>query len=224
MPANTEESPAIGVSKARDLPTGRLEGPGGYRTPSATAVRGPESGYAASLPAPNRSFDHGSADLYGKYAATAVSGLTPAATSASVASTYQGGKVSTSANTGPLGQPRGIGFGILIFIVTLGFYSWYWVYKTEEEMKLHTGEGLGGVLGLVIWIVLHPVMAFVIPSEIGKMYKKDGQEPPMSGWTGLWLFPFGYLIIPAIVWFVKVQEALNRSWEGKTQATVPVAS
>jgi Na+/proline symporter len=132
--------------------------------------------------------------------------------------------VSTSSNTGPLGQPRGIGFGILMFIVTLGFYSWYWVYKTEEEMKLHTGEGLGGVLGLVIWIVLHPVMAFVIPSEIGKMYKKDGQEPPMSGWTGLWLFPFGYLIIPAIVWFVKVQEALNRYWEGKTQATVPVAS
>jgi Na+/proline symporter len=132
--------------------------------------------------------------------------------------------VSTSGNTGPLGQPRGIGFGILMFIVTLGFYSWYWVYKTEEEMKLHTGEGLGGVLGLVIWIVLHPVMAFVIPSEIGKMYKKDGQEPPMSGWTGVWLFPFGYLIIPAIVWFVKVQEALNRYWEGKTQATVPVAS
>jgi Na+/proline symporter len=150
--------------------------------------------------------------------------LTPGAKSASVASTYEGGQVSTSGNTGPLGQPRGIGFGILIFIVTLGFYSWYWVYKTEEEMKLHTGEGLGGVLGLVIWIVLHPVMAFVIPSEIGKMYKKDGQEQPMSGWTGLWLFPFGYLIIPAIVWFVKVQEALNRYWEGKTQAAVPAAS
>ena len=132
--------------------------------------------------------------------------------------------MSTSGNPGPLGQPRGIGFGILMFIVTLGFYSWYWVYKTEEEMKLHTGEGLGGVLGLVIWIVLHPVMAFVIPSEIGKMYKKDGQEPPMSGWTGLWLFPFGYLIIPAIVWFVKVQEALNRYWEEKTQAAVPAAS
>jgi hypothetical protein len=142
----------------------------------------------------------------------------------SFASTCEGGQVSTSGNTGPLGRPRGIGFGILIFIVTLGFYSWYWAYKTEEEMKLHTGEGLGGVLGLVIWIVLHPVMAFVIPSEIGKMYKKDGQEPPMSGWTGLWLFPFGYLIIPAIVWFVKVQEALNRYWEGKIQPAVPRAS
>ena len=36
-------------------------------------------------------------------------------------------------NTGPLGQPRGIGFAILLYIVTLGFYSWYWVYKTQEE-------------------------------------------------------------------------------------------
>jgi hypothetical protein len=55
----------------------------------------------------------------------------------------------------------------------------------------------------------------VVPSEVGKMYRKDGQEPPMSGWTGLWFFPGGILIIPAIVWFVKVQGALNRYWEGK---------
>jgi Na+/proline symporter len=121
----------------------------------------------------------------------------------------------SSANTGPLGRPRGIGFGILMYIVTLHFYSWYWVYKTEEEMGKHTGEGLGGVLGLVIWILIQPVMAFVIPSEIGKMYRKDGREPPMSGWTGLWLFPGAILIIPAIVWFVKVQGALNDYWESK---------
>jgi hypothetical protein len=122
---------------------------------------------------------------------------------------------SQSGNTGPLGRPRGIGFGILIFIITIGFYGWYWVYQTEEEMGKHTGEGIGGVLGLVIWILIQPVMGFVIPSEIGKMYRKDGQEPPVSGWTGLWLFPFGFLIIPAIVWFVKVQGALNDYWESK---------
>jgi hypothetical protein len=125
--------------------------------------------------------------------------------------------MSTLSNARPLGQPRGIGFAILMFLVTLGFYSWYWVYKTEEEMRQHTGDGLGGVLGLVIWVVLHPVMAFVIPSEIGKMYKKGGQEPPMTGWTGLWLYPFGFLIIPAIIWFVKVQGALNSYWEGKVE-------
>jgi hypothetical protein len=51
------------------------------------------------------------------------------------------------------------------------------------------------------------------------MYAKDGQQPPMTGWTGLWLFPGGILIIPAIVWFVKVQGALNRYWEAKTAPT-----
>ncbi len=112
------------------------------------------------------------------------------------------------------GLPRGIGFGILLYIVTFGLYGWYWAYKTQEEMKQHTGDGLGGVIGLVIWILIQPVSAFVIPSEIGKMYGKAGQQPPMSGWTGLWLFPGAILIIPAIVWFVKVQGALNRYWEG----------
>jgi Domain of unknown function (DUF4234) len=118
-------------------------------------------------------------------------------------------------NTGPLGRPRGTGFGILLFVITLGFYGWYWIYQTMEEMRRHTGEGIGGVLGLVVWIVVGAVMAFVTPSEVGKMYRQDGQEPPVSGWTGLWLFPFGFLIVPAIVWFVKVQGALNRYWEGK---------
>ncbi len=132
--------------------------------------------------------------------------------------------MSTSGNTGPPGHPRGIGFGILMFIVTLHFYSWYWVFKTQEEIKQHTGEGLGGVLGLVIWILLNPVEAFVIPSEVGKMYEEDGQQRPMSGWTGLWLFPGGILIIPAIVWFMKVQGALNRYWEGKASAAAASAA
>jgi drug/metabolite transporter superfamily protein YnfA len=127
-----------------------------------------------------------------------------------------------SGNTGPLGRPRGVGFAILIFIITIGIYGLYWVYKTQEEMKQHTGDGLGGVLGLVVWILVGAVSAFVIPSEIGKMYAKDGREPPVTGWTGLWLFPFGIFIIPAIVWFVKVQGSLNRYWESKSMATAPM--
>ena len=122
----------------------------------------------------------------------------------------------TAENLGPRGHRRGIGFGILLFVITLGFYGWYWVFKTQEELKQHTGDGLGGVIGLVIWILISPVSAFVIPSEIGKMYAKGGLQPPVTGWTGLWLFPFGFLIVPAIVWFVKAQGALNRYWEGTT--------
>ena len=126
--------------------------------------------------------------------------------------------MSTLGNTGPFGQPRGVGFGILMFILTLGFYGWYWAYKTQEETKQRTGEGLGGVLCLVVWIIAGFVSAFVIPSEIGKMYAKDGREPPVNGWTGLWLVPFGVFLVPAIVWFVKVQGALNRYWGAKAAA------
>jgi hypothetical protein len=129
-----------------------------------------------------------------------------------------------SGNSGPLGQPRGIGFGILLFIVTLSLYGWYWAYKTHEEMKQHTGDGLGGVLGLVVWIIISAVSAFVIPSEIGKMYQRDGRTAPVTGWTGLWLFPGIILVIPAIVWFVKVQGALNRYWESKSEAPAPAAT
>jgi hypothetical protein len=125
----------------------------------------------------------------------------------------------TTGNTGPLGQPRGVGFAILIFIVTFGIYGLYWAYKTQEEMKQRTGEGVGGVLGLVIWILINPVSAFVIPSEVGKMYARDGITPPMTGWTGLWLFPFGFLIVPGIVWFVKIQRALNDYWGGAAART-----
>ncbi len=111
-----------------------------------------------------------------------------------------------------------------MFIVTLGFYGWYWAFKTHEEMKQHTGDGLGGVLGLVIWILIAFVNAFVIPSEIGKMYERDGEEPPVNGWTGLWLGPGAILIIPAIVWYVKVQGALNRYWTEKANAQNAIAS
>jgi hypothetical protein len=121
-------------------------------------------------------------------------------------------RMEMSGNHGPLGHQRGVGFGILLYIITLSFYGWYWAFKTHEEMKQHTGDGLGGVLGLVVWILAGFISAFVIPYEVGKMYAKDGQQPPVSGWTGLWVVPFGIFIIPAIVWFVKVQGSLNRYW------------
>ena len=120
--------------------------------------------------------------------------------------------MSTVAGTAPAGHQRGIGVSILLFIVTFGFYGWYWAYKTHEETKQRTGEGLGGVLGLVVWILIGAVSAFVIPSEVGKLYSRDGQAPPVTGWTGLWLVPFGVFVVPAIIWFVKVQGALNRYW------------
>jgi hypothetical protein len=63
------------------------------------------------------------------------------------------------------------------------------------------------------------VTIFLIPSDVGKLYKADGREAPMTGWTGLWQF---LPIVGQIVWFVKVQGALNRYWDSKA-APAPTA-
>jgi len=128
--------------------------------------------------------------------------------------------VTSSRYQGPIGQPRGVLFVILLSIVTFGVYHLYWTYKVFEELKQHTGEGIGGVLALVIALIINPVNWFVLPSEIGKMYRGDGREAPMTGWTGLWvLLPiFGWF-----VWTVRVQRGLNRYWESKA-AAVPATS
>jgi hypothetical protein len=120
---------------------------------------------------------------------------------------------STARARGPVGETRSIGLSILWFVITLGFYSWYWVYKTQEEVKRYSGNGLGGVLGLVIWILIPPVTFFVVPSEVRWMYEDlDGGKSPVRGIHGLWfLLP----IIGSIIWFVQVQGALNRYWESK---------
>ena len=118
-------------------------------------------------------------------------------------------------STRPLGHPRGILFGIVLFVVTVGLYGFYWTYKTHEEVKQHSGEGVGGVVGVVIYLLVSILTPFVIPSEVGKLYRRDGQEPPVSGWTGLWiLLPLAGIF----VWFVKVQGALNRYWSSKGPA------
>ena len=119
---------------------------------------------------------------------------------------------STSAR-GPIGETRSLGMSILWFVLTIGIYSVYWVYKTQEEIKRYSGNGIGGVLGLVIWILIQPVTFFVIPSEVRYMYEDlDGGKSPVRGIYGLWiLLP----IAGPIIWWVQVQGALNRYWESK---------
>ena len=114
---------------------------------------------------------------------------------------------------GGLGNARSIGLSILWAILTLGIYTFVWTFRTHDEIKRWSGNGVGGVVGLVIYILISPVTWFVIPSEIRYMYEDlDGGESPVRGLTGLWmLLP----LVGIFVWFIKVQGALNRYWESK---------
>jgi hypothetical protein len=98
---------------------------------------------------------------------------------------------------------------ILLAIVTLGIYTWYWSFVTFDEMKKHSGDGLGGVLALVLVIFISPVIWFMAPYEVEKMLQKAGRPSRVSALTGFWiLLP----LIGPFIWFPKVQGQLNEYW------------
>jgi hypothetical protein len=78
-------------------------------------------------------------------------------------------------------------------IVTLGIYGIYWTYVNYEEMRHWRNQGVNGIVGVLLGIIL--VGTFLLPSYVGRMYKEDliekGEEPilaaqkvPITGWSG----------------------------------------
>lgn len=116
--------------------------------------------------------------------------------------------------TAPLGKVRSTGGCIGLTIITFGFYTWYWYYKTHDEMKQHSGQGIGGGLALVLAIFVGIVMPFVNSGEVGGLYERRGQARPVSAATGLWALLLGwFFFVGLIVWFVKTNGALNDYWK-----------
>jgi hypothetical protein len=111
---------------------------------------------------------------------------------------------------GPPGKARSAGLVILVAIVTFGIWTLVWSYQNGEELKQHNRTGLGGGLYLILTLVFAPITMFMLADEIDKMYTASGKQSPVTAITGLWfLLP----IIGNIVWYVKVQGALNAQWE-----------
>jgi hypothetical protein len=111
--------------------------------------------------------------------------------------------------TGPIGMQRNIGTQIALSFATLGLYGVYWAYTSHEDIRVHTGEGIGGVFGALIWVFAGFVTLFLLPIEIQRMYEADGRESPVRASTAFWALAFG------IPWFVKCQRALNAYWASK---------
>ena len=78
---------------------------------------------------------------------------------------------------------------ILLLFVTFGIYSLFWYFKTHEEMKRHSGLGMGGGLALLLAFFVGFVMPYLTSSEVGDLYERSGRSKPVSGATGLWYFP-----------------------------------
>lgn len=111
------------------------------------------------------------------------------------------------------GRERNIVWVVVFSIITLGIYSLYWTYKSFQELKDSTGEGIGGILALVIAILFYIIDMFLLASEIEKAHTANGTTSTVTALTGLWfLLP----LIGWIVWVVKVQGSLNTLWASKT--------
>ena len=114
---------------------------------------------------------------------------------------------------GSVGKIRSTWAVIGLSIITFGIYSLYYYFATHEEMKQHSGEGLGGALGLVLGLVTGGlVTVFVLPNEIGNLYARQGRPRPVSATTGLWMLLGWLILIGPLVWLVKTNGALNAYW------------
>ena len=110
---------------------------------------------------------------------------------------------------GPVGKVRDPWAVALLSIVTIGVYYVFWTYFVFTELKEHSGEGIGGAIGVVFAILVWPVNLFLLPSEIGLMYQRAGEDRPVTGVTGFWiLIP----IVGFFIWVWKVQTAMNERW------------
>jgi len=115
-------------------------------------------------------------------------------------------------NSSAIGQQRKPLTVILLTIVTCGIYGLWWYFRNFDDMKDYSGEGVGGMLGLLLAIFCGIIAVFLLPAEVGNLYEREGQDKPVSALTGLWN------LIPIIGWFIyiyKVQGGLNDFWGPK---------
>jgi hypothetical protein len=117
---------------------------------------------------------------------------------------------------GALGKRRPTGMTMLLFFVTFGIWSFIYFFQTHEEMKRHTGEGIGGIIALLLAVVSGGIVnPFLLSHEVGKLYERQGQAQPVTALTGLWVFPGIFILVGPFIWFVRTNNALNQYWESQ---------
>lgn len=116
---------------------------------------------------------------------------------------------------GPAGQVRGTGLQMLLFTVTFGIWGYVYYFLTHDEMKRHSGAGIGGVLALIVNLFAGIASPYLLSHEVGGLYERRGLRRPVSALTGLWFFPGVFLLVGPIVWFALTNRALNDYWRSR---------
>jgi hypothetical protein len=114
-----------------------------------------------------------------------------------------------------VGKVRSTGLSMVLFVITFGIYGLVWWYLVHEDMKRHSGHGIGGLVALILALFVSPAAAFFSSDEVGKLYEQSGRPAPVTALTGLWYFPGIFLLFLPIVWFVKTNGALNEYWRSR---------
>jgi len=99
---------------------------------------------------------------------------------------------------GPPGRVRPTGTTLLLYIVTLGIYGYVYNYQVHDEMKRHSGRGIGGGIALLLSFLANIAMPFLTSHEVGNLYERKGQRAPVRALTGLWS------LIPTIIGWVVI--------------------
>jgi hypothetical protein len=110
------------------------------------------------------------------------------------------------------GRVRSTGLCVFLYVITLGIYGLIWYYSVHDEMKRHSGQGIGGGLALLLAFFVGFVNPFLVSSEVGQLYQRRGAPAPVSGMTGLWYIPGFMLLVGPIIWFAQTNNALNAYW------------
>jgi Domain of unknown function (DUF4234) len=120
--------------------------------------------------------------------------------------------------TGQLGKRRSAGLVVLLTIVTCGIWAIVWAYQNGDELQRWSGKGVGGVVHLLITILVSPVTMFLMAGEVEQLYRDDGREPPITTLWGLWfLLP----LIGNLIWYMRIQDAINAYWTAHGQTNDP---
>jgi hypothetical protein len=71
---------------------------------------------------------------------------------------------------------------------------------------------------LLFTIFISPVTMFLMANEVEKLYVDAGEQPRITTLWGLWfLLP----LIGNIIWYVRIQHAINGYWQARGGTTSP---